>query len=142
MIEFDARGRSAPVQGSFIGVAFRVQDAKTFDAVYFRPFNFRAADPDRKAHAVQYISEPPWTWERLRKEKTGQFEKPLEPAPDGDVWFHAKIVIARPRIQVFVNGAATPALTVDELSGRTRGSVGLWCNGYGVIASLILTPAR
>src|SRR5215831_11558831 len=50
-LEFDAKGKSAPPQSSFVGVAFRVLDAKTHDAVYFRPFNFRAADSERKAHA-------------------------------------------------------------------------------------------
>ncbi len=39
VIEVDMLGRSQPVQGSFLGVAFRVADAQTHDAVYFRPFN-------------------------------------------------------------------------------------------------------
>ena len=47
VIEVDLLGRSRPVQGSFLGVAFRVVDAQTHDAVYFRPFNFRADDPAR-----------------------------------------------------------------------------------------------
>ena len=84
-IEFDAKGKSEPPQGSFIGVAFRVVDDITYDAVYFRPFNFRATDAERKSHAVQYISSPQWPWEKLRAEKTGQYEKPIEPAPDGDM---------------------------------------------------------
>src|SRR5215472_15903861 len=37
-IELDMLGRSQPVQGSFLGVAFHVTDAQTHDAVYFRPF--------------------------------------------------------------------------------------------------------
>jgi len=141
-IEFDAKGKSAPPQGSFVGVAFRVVDAKTHDAVYFRPFNFRAADPDKKSHAVQYVSGPGWPWQKLRKEKPGQFEKPIEPAPDGDAWFHARIVVEKREVRVFVNGAEAPSLVVRELSERTGGSVGLWCNGYGVIANLRITPAQ
>src|SRR5215471_1612378 len=92
-LQFDAKGKSAPPQSSFVGVAFRVLEAKTYDAVYFRPFNFRAADPEKKAHAVQYISEPAWPWQKLRQEKPGQFEKAIDPAPDGDVWFHVKIIL-------------------------------------------------
>jgi hypothetical protein len=138
-IEFDAKGQSAPPQSNFLGVAFRVVDAKTHDVVYFRPFNFRSPNPDNKAHAVQYVSHPDWGWQKLRKEKTGQFEKPLEPAPDGDAWFHAKIVVARPKISVFVNGANQPSLVVNELSERTGGSVGLWCQGVGTIANLKIT---
>src|SRR5512142_1151173 len=52
-IEFDVRGKDV-FQRSFVGIAFHGVDEKTFDAVYFRPFNFRAADPARKNHAVQY----------------------------------------------------------------------------------------
>jgi hypothetical protein len=140
-IEFDGKGRSAPVQSSFVGVALRVVDAKTHDTVYFRPFNFRAEDPERKIHAVQYVSHPEWTWQKLRKERTGQFEKGIVPAPDGDAWFHARIVVAKRKVSVFVNGAATPSLVVDELSDRTGGSVGLWCQGVGMIANLRITPA-
>ena len=126
VIEVDMLGRSQPVQGSFLGVAFRVVDATTHDAVYFRPFNFRAADPVRHNHAVQYVSHPQWPWQKLRTERPEQYEKPVLPEPDGDEWFHARIVVERPTITVFVNGAATPCLTVQELSDRTHGALGLW----------------
>ena len=138
-IEFDAKGKSAPPQSSFVGIAFRVVDENIYDAVYFRPFNFRAANPENKSHAVQYISHPDWTWSRLRKEHKGEFEKPIEPAPDGDEWFHARIVIQKPDIKVYVNGASEPSLTVKELSDRKDGSVGLWCNVFGIIANLKIT---
>ena len=75
-------------------------------------------------------------------EKPGQFEKPIEPAPDGDAWFHAKVVVEKRQVKVYVNGAAEPSLAVSELSGRTAGSVGLWCNGYGVIANLKIIPGK
>ena len=141
-IEFDAKGKSAPPQSSFVGVAFRVVDARTHDAVYFRPFNFQADAPENRSHAVQYVSEPTWPWQRLRKEKPGQFEKPIEPSPDGDAWFHAKIVLEKRQVKVFVNDAPEPCLAVNDLSERTGGAVGLWCNGYGVIANLKITPKR
>src|SRR5256886_10170565 len=135
-IEFDAKGKSAPPQSSFVGVAFRTVDAKTHDAVYFRPFNFRAADPERKSHAVQYVSEPQWPWQKLRQEKPRQFEKPIEPAPDGDAWFHAKVVVEKRQAKAFVYGAGQPSFVANQLSDRPTGSIGLWCNGYGVIANL------
>ena len=141
-IEFDAKGKSEPPQSSFVGVAFRLVDARTHDTVYFRPFNFRANDPVRKSHAVQYVSEPQWPWQRLRQEKPGQFEKPIEPPPDGDAWFHAKVVVEKGRVKVFVNGATEPSLVVPELSGRAGGSVGLSCDGYGVIANLKIMPSK
>ena len=141
-IEFDAKGKSEPPQGSFIGVVFRTVDETTYDAVYFRPFNFRATEETRKSHAVQYVSSPLWHWERLRTEKPGQYEKPIEPPPDGDMWFHAKIVLEGRQISVFVNNAEEPALQVTELSNRSGGSVGIWCFGYGVISNLQMTPVR
>lgn len=141
-IEFEAKGKSAPPQSSFVGVAFRVVDAATHDAVYFRPFNFRAADPARRLNAVQYHSAPQWPWDKLRKEKPAQFEKPIEPPPDGDAWFHAKVVVEQRQVRVFVNGAVEPSLVVNELSDRTGGSVGLWSGGYAVIANLKITPSK
>ena len=139
-IEFDARGKSEPPQSSFIGVAFRVVDEATYDSVYFRPFNFRATDPDRKSHAVQYQSFPNWGWYRLRTERTGQYEKPIEPAPEGDEWFHTKITINNRQVKVFVNNATEPSLDVTELSDRTGGSVGIYCFGYGMVTNLQITP--
>jgi hypothetical protein len=144
VIELDILGRSQPVQGSFVGVAFRVQDAKNYDAVYFRPFNFRSDDPLRRSHSVQYISQPAFNWPKLRQERPGQFEKSINPAPDGDKWFHVRIIIAKPKITVYVNEAAEPCLTVDELSDRTGGSIGLWVgNGSsGTFANLKITPQK
>jgi hypothetical protein len=144
VIEVDLLGRSQPVQGSFVGVAFRVVDAHTYDAVYFRPFNFRATDSTRHSHAVEYVSEPAWPWERLRSEHPGKYEQPLVPAPDGDEWFHARIVVARPKVSVFVNGATQPSLVVNELSDRAHGSVGLWVGegSGGNFANLRVTRTR
>jgi hypothetical protein len=143
-IEIDLLGRSQPVQGSFLGIVFRAVDAQTHDAVYFRPFNFRASDPDRHSHAVQYVSHPQWTWQKLRTERAGQYEKPIVPEPDGDAWFHARIVVERPSVNVFVNGASAPSLTVKELSDRSQGSLGLWVGegSGGHFANLRVTRAR
>jgi len=125
-IEVDLLGRSQPVQGSFVGVAFHVANAQTYEAVYFRPFNFRAADSTRHSHAVQYVAQPGFPWQKLRSEHPGQYEAAVTPEPDGDQWFHVRVVVERPKVSVFVNGAATPALVVYELSDRARGSVGVW----------------
>jgi len=93
----------------------------------------RQSEPQPKGNNV---SEPEWPWQRLRQEKPGQFEKPIEPAPDGDSWFHARIIIENRQVRVYVNGATEPLLVVNELSERPGGSLGLWCNGYGIIANL------
>jgi hypothetical protein len=141
-IEFDAKGKSAPAQNGFVGVAFWVNDLNVYDSIYFRAFNFRAEDPLNRSHSVQYISMPQWPWERLREEFTGDYEKAIDPAPDGDEWFHARIVIEDGQIRVYVNGADEPSLEVTRLNERRQGSVGLWCSGYGQIANLEISPAE
>jgi hypothetical protein len=130
IIDFDARGKDV-VQQSFIGVAFH-GSGEAFDAIYFRPFNFRASDPVRRNHAVQYVSNPAYDWERLRKEYPEKYEKPVVPPLDPNGWFHARIVVAYPKVSVFVNDAAQPSLVVEQLSDRKAGWVGLWVgNGSG-----------
>jgi len=51
-IEVDLRGNAAG-QSSFLGIAFAVTDGNAHEAIYFRPFNFRAENPTQRAHAVQ-----------------------------------------------------------------------------------------
>jgi hypothetical protein len=59
-------------------------------------------------------------------------------------WFHVRIVVERPNVTVFVNGASTPCLVIKELSDRSRGSVGLWVGegSGGNFANLRVTRAR
>ena len=140
-IEFDVRGKDV-IQQSFVGVAFHgVGDA--YEAVYFRPFNFRAGDPERQSHSVQYVFEPTHSWARLRSEHPGQYEKAITPAPDPNSWVHARIVVAHPKVSVFVNNASEPSLVVDELNDHKSGWVGLWVgNGSGgEFANYKVSPA-
>jgi hypothetical protein len=130
-IECDIKGKD--VQGqSFVGIAFHGVDSTTYDAIYFRPFNFKTTDPARHSHAVQYISHPTYTWQKLRTERPGVFEQPVSPAPDPNAWFHVRVVVASPKVSVFVGEAKQPSLVVTQLSDRTKGLVGLWVgNGSG-----------
>jgi hypothetical protein len=124
-IDIDLKGKDVPQQ-SFLGVAFHGVDGTTYDAIYFRPFNFRTEDQARRIRAVQYIAHPAHTWEKLRAEKPGQYEKAVSPVPDPNGWFHARIVVASPKVSVFVNDAATPSLVIEQLSDRRKGLLGLW----------------
>jgi hypothetical protein len=141
-IELDIKGKDVQQQ-SFVGVAFHGVDETTFDAVYFRPFNFKAEDPARRIRAVQYVSHPTYTWNKLRAEHPGQYEKAVSPAPDPNGWFHARIVVASPKVSVFVEDAKEPSLVVTQLSERRKGLVGLWVGNTsgGEFANLQLTPA-
>ena len=124
---------------------FRDVDEKTYNCVYFRPFNFRAGEAEQASHAVQYTSEPQWPWVKLRQEKTGQYEKVITPAPDGDGWFHAKIVVTDRKVTAFVNRADKPSLEVETLNNRTQREIGLWAGAgarqCGHFANLKITPA-
>ena len=124
-IDIDLRGKDV-LQKSFIGIAFHGIDTGTYDAIYFRPFNFNSPDPVRKIHAVQYISQPVHTWHKLREEKNGIYEKAVTPAPAASDWFHARIVIESTTISVYVNNSSTPSLVVEKLNDRKSGLIGIW----------------
>lgn len=126
-IEFDAKGRDE-LQKSFIGVAFHGQNDSTYEAIYFRPFNFQATDPVRHIHAVQYISQPKYTWKMLRETRNGEFEKEIQHTNVKAIdWFHTKIEVRSGRIKVFVNNSVTPCLDVPTLSPNLKtGKIGLW----------------
>ncbi len=133
----DVRGRS------FVGVAFRGVDDETYDAVYFRPFNWMADNELNRSHGVQYISHPVNTWSKLREDHTGEYEAPVPNPPDPNHFFKARIEIAKPVIRVYVNDAKEPCLVVDELTDRVGGRVGLWMGNTsdGTFADLVLKPS-
>jgi len=124
-IELDMRGEDA-AQQSFVGVAFHGVDEKTFDAVYFRPFNFKADDPARRSHAVQYVSHPTFTWDKLRAEQPDRFERAIPAPPDPNGWFHVRLVSAFPNVRVFADDAAAPVMDIRQLSDRKSGWIGVW----------------
>jgi hypothetical protein len=142
-IEIDVRGKDVPQQ-SFVGVAFRRRDDTTYEAVYLRPFNFRAEDPVRHRHAVQYVSMPDFDWPRLRKEFPDEFESSVDRslAPTG--WIPVRLVVSAKRIQVYVGALSTAALDVRRLGTVERGMIGLWVgNGSdGEFANLRVTPSN
>jgi len=126
-IEFDARGRDI-LQKSFIGIAFHGINDTTYESVYFRPFNFQATDPVRKIHAVQYVFEPKFDFQKLRNTQKDAFEAAILPTTiRADEWFHAKIVVKNSRIKVFVNSSLTPCLDVSTLNANGEGrKIGFW----------------
>ncbi len=142
VIECDIKGKNAPGR-SFVGIALRGVDEKTYDAVYFRPFNFKSDDPARRGHGVQYISHPANTWSKLRTEHPNVYESAVDPVPDANAFFHVRLVIEKPKVSVYVNDAKEPCLVVDELTDRKGGWVGLWMgnNSDGTFANLKIAQA-
>jgi len=124
-IELDIKGANKPGQ-SFVGLAFNIENDSTYEAVYFRPFNFVAEEPIRRAHMVQYIYHPAFPWYRLREERTGEFEHEIQPAPSPDDWFHVKLEITEKKVSVFVEGATSPVLEVARLSKPKTDVLAIW----------------
>ena len=140
-LEIDLRG-AGKQEASFLGLAFGVADAKTFEAVYFRPFRFSDDDPDARSHAVQYVAWPEYTWEKLRKEKPGVYEAAIQPVPDPAGWFHVRLAVTKQNVSVSVDGSRQPCLVIDRL-GHREGDVGLWVDSMpGAFRNLRIQSAR
>lgn len=125
IIEFDIKGKDK-MQGSFVGFAFHGLNDSTYEAIYFRPFNFRSTDPVRKSHAVQYIASPKYDWPTLRNQFPNKYEQPITPAPDPEQWFHVSITVENEKISVYVNNSNQPSLTVVPLVKTSGKMIGYW----------------
>jgi hypothetical protein len=126
-IELDIKGEDLRGK-SFVGIAFHAKDNDIFDGIYFRPFNFES--PERKTHSVQYISMPDNDWSVLRKAFPDKYENTVNPVPNPNDWFHAKIEVKFPKVKVYINGSSKPSLEIEQISDRKKGKFGLWV-GYG-----------
>ena len=128
-IEIDLLGENNPGK-SFIGIAFNIQNDSTYEAIYFRPFNFVAEEQIRREHMVQYIFHPEYGWNRLRTERTGEFESEIPNPPNPDEWFGALITVTNDRVQVRLSEIGEPVLDVARLNGTTSNKIGYWV-GHG-----------
>jgi hypothetical protein len=142
-IEIDVRGKDV-LNSSFLGVAFHRVDDGTYEDVYLRPFNFRAADPARHQHAIQYESMPQNPWMVLRQKSPEEFENPVDASVDPSGWVALRLVVDTDRIKAFAGSASAPALEVRRLAQVNQGQVGLWVGNTsdGDFADLRLTAAR
>ena len=84
-IEFDVHGDDVK-QHSFVGIAFHGANDSTFDAIYLRPFQFRASADSLRKRMIQYISLSTHTWRALRKSAPGVNEAAIDPPPDPNAW--------------------------------------------------------
>lgn len=142
-IELDIRGQEA-MQQSFVGVAFHREDDDTYEAVYLRPFNFRAQDPARKQHAVQYISLPTFDFQDLRDEFPEEFENPVDASLVPTDWVRLRVLVDGSKVQIFVGPVGQVTLEVRKLGQLDAGQVGLWVGNQsgGDFANLVITPTK
>jgi len=139
IIEFDVKGKDV-LQQSFVGIAFHGVNDSTYEGVYFRPFNFQAADPARKKHAVQYISLPKYDWSYLRETYPDKYEHALLSVVDPNSWFHVKIIVENNIINAFINSETQPCLSVQPLTHISSGKIGFWVgnNSDGDFSNLVI----
>ena len=123
-IEVELLGANKPGQ-SFIGLAFNV-DGRTYEAVYFRPFNFVAKDPAKQNYMVQYMALPDYNWRTLRGSRPGEFEGKIEAAPNPDDWFKTTIVVKADEVLVYVADQSEPVLQVERLIRGSSENIALW----------------
>ncbi len=128
-IEIELLGENNPGK-SFIGIAFNIQNDKTYEVIYFRPFNFVAKEQIRKDHMVQYIFHPEFTWRKLRDERTGEFEDEVATPPNPEDWFKVIININEEKVEVYINELSEPVLIVDRLTSTESKKIGIW-TGFG-----------
>jgi len=77
----------------FVGIAFHVQDhGSRYESIYLRMLNARADDQLQRNHSTQYVSQPAFTWQRLREENPGVYESCVDIDPGA--WTRIKIVVA------------------------------------------------
>jgi hypothetical protein len=142
-IEVDVRGRESRGQ-TFVGVAFHRKDDNTYEAVYLRPFNFRASDPIRKQHAVQYIALPEFDYDRLRNDFPEEFENPVDGSNEPSDWVKLRVIVQGGKVQIYVGAIPQVALEVRNLGQLYGGQVGLWVgnDSGGDFANLAITPSN
>jgi hypothetical protein len=121
------REGAPPTTRGFVGIAFHVQDHHGFqyESFYLRMTNARSHDQLERNHTTQYVSEPEFRWQRLRRDDPSVYESYVDLEPDA--WTRIKIVVAREKAQMFIQGADQPCLIVNDLKlGEAHGQVALW----------------
>ena len=125
VIELEIKGENNPGR-SFVGIAFNIQNDSTYEAVYFRPFNFQSDQKERRAHAMQYIYHPKHTWRYLRTNNEGQFESEYPRQPMPDEWFGVRVIIDDKNVTVYDQETNTQLLSIERLTKQGFDRIGLW----------------
>ena len=125
VIYLELKGENNPGK-SFVGIAFNIQNDSTYEAVYFRPFNFQSDEKIRRGHSVQYIYHPKYTWRFLRTNYEGQFESEYPRQLMPDEWFGVRVKIDDKNIYVYDRATNTELLSIERLTKQVSNRIGLW----------------
>ena len=125
VIELELKGENNPGK-SFVGIAFNIQNDSTYEAVYFRPFNFKSDEKIRREHSVQYINKPEFEWRFLRDTYEGVYEAEYPRQPSPDDWFGVQIKIDNDNVYVYDKKTNKELLSVKRLTNQVSDRIGLW----------------
>ena len=128
IIELELRGENNPGK-SFVGIAFNIQNDSIYEAVYFRPFNFKSDEKIRREHSIQYIHKPQYEWRFLRANYEGQFEAEYPRQPSPDDWFGIRVKIDDKKVYIYDTKTNTELLSIKRLTHQVSNRIGLW-TGY------------
>jgi hypothetical protein len=127
-IEFDLE----PAGAMGPGVGFRRRDAETYEYFYVRP----GAKGPTAWDGCQYapVSRGVLMWDLLPQHQAAVDLRASE-------WNHIKLVVSGARLNVFVNGKASPNLAVSALLGDSSEG-GVLLQGPGIFSNLAISPDR
>lgn len=142
-LEFELKGENNP-GASFIGLAFNIQNDSTYEAIYFRPFNFKSPEKSRREHSLQYIYHPQYTWNRLRQNHPGKYEAAYLNSPDPDEWFRIRLIIEPENIIVQDRKSKETLLEIERLASTKSKKLGFWTgnNSRGSFRNLSLIKTQ
>lgn len=124
-IQLDIKGENNPGE-SFVGVAFNIQNDTTYEAIYFRPFNFESPEKIRREHGIQYVFEPNYSWKKLRADNTGEFEAEFIDPPLPDEWFSISLTVENDKVLVKDGDSGKLLMQVKRLSTTSSDKLGFW----------------
>ncbi len=124
-ISIDFKGEDVAGK-SFVGLAFNIQNDSTYEAVYFRPFNFESLKKLSREHSIQYIYHPDFPWKTLRTEKEGVFESEFINPPNPDDWFSIELTINPKEVIVTDAPSGEILMKVERLTNHVSNSIALW----------------
>ena len=106
------------------GLAFRVsEDGAEAEIVQLHFVNTKK---DKNKKLLMYCHQKHWHtgWRELRKEHPGKYD--TETKLLKDKWFHLKLAVQGKTLDIFIDDASEPALSVETLGKRDEGAVGIF----------------
>ena len=124
-VRLDLKGENIPGK-SFVGIAFNIQNDSTYEAIYFRPFNFESPEKIKREHGIQYVFEPNYSWKKLRTDSTGEFEAEFIDPPSPDDWFSISLTVENDKVIVKDGDSGKLLMQAKRLSSTTSDKLGFW----------------